>query len=164
MDYYGIIRTKGVPTNNEIATLRIMALRSCEVTYHDPGGIEHTVAVTAQTLYEAIAQALRIFREQAWCNQYLRRSAASVIVKIAEPQVEHRVKISALRAIRRCLFKFYQILYQKSGWRFIRASSRLRPIVSLLIIFRETNSNLTASSTIQSADLRVFRRIAKNPR
>jgi len=33
-------------------------------------------------LYEAVAQALRIFREQVWCKEDLRHSAASVMVKI----------------------------------------------------------------------------------
>jgi hypothetical protein len=36
-----------------------MAVRSCKVTYLDSGGVEHAVQVSAQTLYEAIGQALR---------------------------------------------------------------------------------------------------------
>jgi hypothetical protein len=60
-----------------------MALRTCKVTWVDAEGIEHTVHVTAQTLYEAVAQALRVFREHDWCDRDLRGSAASVVVKIA---------------------------------------------------------------------------------
>jgi hypothetical protein len=75
-----------------------MAVRSCKVTYLDSGGIEHTVEVSAQTLYEAIAQALRIFREHQWCDRDLRDSAASVMVKISPPAIEHRVKISDFEA------------------------------------------------------------------
>ena len=63
-----------------------------------PISIEHTVQVSAQTLYEAVAQALRIFRDQSWCDHDLRQSAASVLVKIAPPQIEHRVKISEFEA------------------------------------------------------------------
>jgi hypothetical protein len=70
-----------------------MALRTCKVAWVDAGGIEHTVQVTAQTLYEAVAQALRVFREHDWCDQDLRGSAASVVVKIAQPEIEHRVRI-----------------------------------------------------------------------
>ena len=33
-----------------------MAVRTCKVTYADAGGVEHTVAVSAQTLYEAVAR------------------------------------------------------------------------------------------------------------
>ena len=75
-----------------------MAVRSCKVTYLDAGGIEHAVQVSAQTLYEAIAQALRVFRDQPWCDSDLRQSAASVLVKIAPLQIEHRVKISDFEA------------------------------------------------------------------
>jgi hypothetical protein len=50
------------------------------------------VQVTAQTLYEAVAQALRIFREDEW-SEDPDRSPASVVVTINHPQVEHRVRI-----------------------------------------------------------------------
>jgi hypothetical protein len=63
------------------------------VTWLDAGGIEHTVQVTAQTLYEAVAQALRVLREHDWCDQDLSGSAASVLVKITPAEVEHRVRI-----------------------------------------------------------------------
>jgi hypothetical protein len=55
---------------------------TCKVTCVDAASIEHTVHVTAQTLYEAVAQALRVFREHDWCAKDLRDSAASVLVKI----------------------------------------------------------------------------------
>src|SRR5215471_1117700 len=70
-----------------------MALRSCKVSCLDTASIEHTVQVSAQTLYEAVAQALHVFREHDWCDQDLRSNAASVVVKIAQPEIEHRVRI-----------------------------------------------------------------------
>src|ERR1700720_3336046 len=69
-----------------------MAVRSCRVTCRDAQGVEHTVQVTAQSLYEAVAQALRVFREDAWSDDP-NRGAASVVVTINQPQVEHRVRI-----------------------------------------------------------------------
>src|ERR1700687_1861993 len=42
---------------------KLMAVRTCSVTCRDAQGIEHTVRVTAQSLFEAVAQALRVFRE-----------------------------------------------------------------------------------------------------
>jgi len=42
---------------------------------------------------EAVVQALRVFREHDWCDQDLRGSAASVVVKITAHEVEHRVRI-----------------------------------------------------------------------
>ena len=58
----------------------------------DPQSVEHTIQVSAQTLYEAAAQALRIFREDDWCED-LSQSAGSLVVKISQPAVEHRVRI-----------------------------------------------------------------------
>ena len=43
-----------------------MAVRSCRVTCRDAQGVEHSVEVTAQTLYEAVAQAWQIFGENDW--------------------------------------------------------------------------------------------------
>jgi hypothetical protein len=40
--------------------------------------------------FEAVAQALRVFREYEWCDLAL---AASVLVRIRQPEVEHRVQI-----------------------------------------------------------------------
>jgi hypothetical protein len=34
------------------------------VSYGDLNGVEHTVEVTADSLYEAVAQGLRVFREK----------------------------------------------------------------------------------------------------
>jgi|SRR6516165_4902350 hypothetical protein len=64
-----------------------------KVTCLDAEGIEHTVQVTAQTLSEAVAQALRAFREHDWCAKALHGAAVSVLVKITPPEVEHWVRI-----------------------------------------------------------------------
>jgi hypothetical protein len=55
-------------------------------------GVEHTAQVTAQSLYEAVAQALRVFREDEW-SEGPNRGPARVVVTINQPQVEHRVRI-----------------------------------------------------------------------
>lgn len=55
-------------------------------------GVVHTVQVTAQSLYEAVAQALRLFREDAW-SEDSSRGPASVTVAIRQPEVEHNVRI-----------------------------------------------------------------------
>jgi hypothetical protein len=69
-----------------------MAVRTCRVSCRDAQGVEHTTQVTAQSLYEAIAQALRVFREDDWTEDP-NRGPASVVVTINQPQVEHRVRI-----------------------------------------------------------------------
>jgi hypothetical protein len=38
-----------------------MAVRTCKVSWRDPQGVEHTVEVSAQSVFEAVAQALRVF-------------------------------------------------------------------------------------------------------
>ena len=69
-----------------------MSVRTCRVTCRDTQGVEHTVQVTAQSLYEAVAQALRAFREDHW-SEDPNRGPASVVVTIKQPEVEHRVRI-----------------------------------------------------------------------
>jgi hypothetical protein len=69
-----------------------MAVRTCRVTCRDTQGIERTVEVTAQSLYEAVAQALRVFREDDW-SEDPDRGPTNVVVTISQPQVEHRVRI-----------------------------------------------------------------------
>jgi hypothetical protein len=69
-----------------------MAVRSCRVTCRDAQGVEHTVEVSAQTLYEAVAQALRVFREDDWTDSP-ERKPSTIVVKIKQPEIEHRLRI-----------------------------------------------------------------------
>ena len=46
-----------------------MALRSCLVSCRDLAGTEHAVEVTAESLYEAVAQALGILRGDQWVEE-----------------------------------------------------------------------------------------------
>ena len=69
-----------------------MAVRTCRVSCRDLRGIEHTVEVTADSLYEAVAQALRVFREDTWVDEIGRRLTAVKVV-VTQPEVEHRVVI-----------------------------------------------------------------------
>jgi hypothetical protein len=68
-----------------------MAVRTCKVTCRDAQGVEHAVQVTAQSLFEAVAQALRVFREHEWSDEPT--GSASVVVTIKPAEVEHRVRI-----------------------------------------------------------------------
>ena len=71
--------------------LPFVGVRTCRVTCRDAQGVEHTVQVTAQSLYEAVAQALRVFRENDWSDDLNRGASVSVMIK--QPEVEHRVRI-----------------------------------------------------------------------
>ena len=67
-----------------------MTIRTCKLSCRDPQGVEHTVELSAQSVFEAVAQALRVFRAYELCDLAL---AASVLVRIRQPEVEHRVQI-----------------------------------------------------------------------
>jgi len=69
-----------------------MGLKSCRVTCRDSRGVSHTVDVTAQTLYEAVAQALLLFRENDWTDDP-KRVPAAVLVRVKQPEMEHKVLI-----------------------------------------------------------------------
>ena len=68
-----------------------MAVKSCRVTCNDARGIAHSVEVTAQTLYEAVAKGLRVFRENEWSEDSARIPPV-VTVRIKEPEIEHTVR------------------------------------------------------------------------
>jgi hypothetical protein len=73
---------------------RSFALRSGPVrlTCRDIGGIEHSVEVTAESLYEAVARGLAAFRVQTgWANSGHAQTALTVVVKQSE--VEHKVRM-----------------------------------------------------------------------
>jgi|SRR5271163_3331229 len=69
-----------------------MPVRTCRVSCWDAQGVEYAARVAAQSLYEAVAQALRVFREDDW-SEGPDCGPASVVVSINQPQVEHRVRI-----------------------------------------------------------------------
>ena len=69
-----------------------MAVKTCRVTCTDSRGVSHTVEVTAQTLYEAVAQALLLFRDNDWTDDS-KRVPSAVVVRIKQPETEHRVLI-----------------------------------------------------------------------
>jgi len=69
-----------------------MGLRSCYISCSDLKGIEHTVEVTADSLYEAVAQGLRAFCQHDWCDA-LGRGQTTLTVVVRNPEVRHRVRV-----------------------------------------------------------------------
>jgi hypothetical protein len=69
-----------------------MGLRTCLVSYCDLEGVEHAVEVTADSLYEAVAQGLRVLRENDWIDEtgYGQRT---ILVVVRQPEVQHKVRI-----------------------------------------------------------------------
>ena len=69
-----------------------MAARSCRVTIQDLEGIAHTVDVTAESLYEAVAQGLAALRGHEWIAGL--QQQGMVKVSVADVRVEHHVKLA----------------------------------------------------------------------
>ena len=69
-----------------------MGLRCCKVSREDLRGVEHTVEVTADSLYEAVSQGLRAFRATDWADT-VGPGQTTVTVVVKNPEVQHRVRV-----------------------------------------------------------------------
>jgi hypothetical protein len=67
-------------------------LKTCRVSCVNLRGIEHAVEVSASSLYEAVAQALRIFRDNEWIDR-IGRGQTPISVKVKHPETEHMVHV-----------------------------------------------------------------------
>jgi exo-beta-1,3-glucanase (GH17 family) len=66
-------------------------LRNCTVVIHDLNETVHSLDVTAETLYEAIARALAVLSARDWVDE-IGKGLTTVTVTIRHPEVTH-VKI-----------------------------------------------------------------------
>jgi hypothetical protein len=70
-----------------------VALKTCKVvSCFDLKEIKHTVEVSAGSVYEAVAQALRIFRDNAWVED-IGHGQTPITVKVKHPEIEHTVRV-----------------------------------------------------------------------
>lgn len=69
-----------------------MSFKACTVVIHDLNETAHALDVTAESLYEAVAQALATLRGQDWVGD-IGRGLTTVEVKVRHPEVTHIVKI-----------------------------------------------------------------------
>jgi hypothetical protein len=74
-----------------------MSPRSCRVTIRDLEGVEHTVHVTASSLYEAVALGIASLRSQEWVAG-IPEGMHPVRVSVTDIPVEHSVKLSDFNA------------------------------------------------------------------
>src|SRR5580704_4440986 len=80
-------RTKG-----EYTTLLHVVLRTCTVAVRDLRDVEHSIEVTAETLYEAIATALAALQQDNWVGE-IGQGVATVTVLVQQPPVKHEIKM-----------------------------------------------------------------------
>jgi hypothetical protein len=69
-----------------------VAPKACTVVVHDLNDTAHQLDVTAETLYEAVAQALATVRGHDWVGE-IGRGLTTVTVKVRNPEVTHIVKV-----------------------------------------------------------------------
>jgi hypothetical protein len=79
-------------TKSEYATLLHVVLRTCTVAVKDIRDVEHSIEVTAETLYEAIATALAALQQDNWVGE-IGQGFATVTVLVQQPPVKHEVKM-----------------------------------------------------------------------
>jgi len=72
-----------------------VAPKACTVDVHDPNDTAHQLDVMAETLYEAVAQALAMVRGHD-CVGDIGTGLTTVTVKVRNPEVTHIVKIQDL--------------------------------------------------------------------
>jgi hypothetical protein len=70
---------------------RLVALRSCTVSFTGVSGIRHTVEVEAESLYEAVVLAVTRFRQDIWTDQVA--SGTALEIEIREPSVTHSLTL-----------------------------------------------------------------------
>ena len=80
-------RTKG-----EYDTLLLVVLRTCTVAVKDVRDVEHSIEVTAETLYEAIATALAALQKDNWVGE-IGQGFTTVTVAVQQPPIKHEVKM-----------------------------------------------------------------------
>jgi hypothetical protein len=98
-----------------------MPLRSCRVSIKDLEGVRHTVEVTAETLYEAVALGLVAVRGNDWVMG-VAQGTNTVQVSVMDIPIEHSVKIQ----------EFNEWLHRTNGApREVSKRSRIKAILGL---------------------------------
>ncbi|MEP7367198.1 MAG: hypothetical protein ABI972_28385 [Acidobacteriota bacterium] len=72
-----------------------MAIQQCRVIVEDADNFEHSVVVTAESLYEAVALGIDLLRKNGWVGEM--PAAGVVRVRVEPPPVEHMVDLRTLK-------------------------------------------------------------------
>lgn len=73
----------------------VMRPMTCRVSFEDEHGTTHAVAVTAGSLFEAVALAVRAFRAQPWTPAV--PPATPLTVVVSAPVAHHQVTVQKVR-------------------------------------------------------------------
>lgn len=72
-----------------------MGVRTCTVSFVGASGVKHSVNVPGESLYEAAALALSVFRQSEWSDQIA--PGTELHVTITAPETTHSVTVAQLR-------------------------------------------------------------------
>ncbi len=72
--------------------LLVVVLRACKVSVRDIRDVEHTIDVTAETLYEAVASALTALQQDKWVEE-IPQGLNTVRVLVQQPPIHHEVRM-----------------------------------------------------------------------
>jgi hypothetical protein len=75
----------------------VAELRTCRVSFQDPGGLVHSVEVIAASLFEAVALAVMAFRSAEWMDSGP-GGAAVLEVSVLHPVAKHSIPLGKLMA------------------------------------------------------------------
>jgi hypothetical protein len=75
-----------------------VALRTCTVSFSGPSGMRHSVDVTAESVYEAVALGVSTLRESGWADAVALETELEIQVR--EPPTCHRITVHQIH--RRC--------------------------------------------------------------
>jgi hypothetical protein len=70
----------------------VVVLRACKVSVRDIRDVEHTIDVTAETLYEAVASALTALQQDNWVEE-IPQGLNTVRVLVQQPPIKHEVRM-----------------------------------------------------------------------
>ena len=85
-------RPPALANKRRICYALFVVLRTCTVAVKDIRDVEHSIEVTAETLYEAIATALAAFQQDNWVGE-IGQGFTTVSVLVQQPAVKHEVKM-----------------------------------------------------------------------
>jgi hypothetical protein len=77
-----------------------MPPRKCLVTIADGDGVQHSVEVTASSVFEAAAEAVKLFRLEGWAVDAL-TTTARLRIEVQMPAVVHEVPLQAVERWKR---------------------------------------------------------------
>jgi hypothetical protein len=69
-----------------------VVLRTCTVAVKDLQDVEHSVEVTSETLYEAVATAVAALQRDNWVGE-IGQGFTTITVLVHQPPIKHEVKM-----------------------------------------------------------------------